>query len=140
MAISIKPLHPLFVAEIGAVDVTRLDDRTLADLIRKDQIDVLVDLSGHSAGSRLTAFALRPARVQVTWLGYFATTGLACMDGVLLDPWHVAADAQAYFSERIIPLKTGRFCYTPVPWGGAGSSVPKRLHHLLVLQQYVQVS
>ncbi|HZW13788.1 MAG TPA: hypothetical protein VFF81_11420 [Noviherbaspirillum sp.] len=66
-------------------DATNLDDAALAQLICKDEIDVLVDLSGHTAGSRLTVFAHRPAPVQVSWLGYFATTGLSTFDAVLLD-------------------------------------------------------
>lgn len=69
-------------------DVSALDDATLAAQIQADSIDVLVDLSGHTGGSRLSAFAHRPAPVLVSWLGYFATSGLACMDAVLLDDWH----------------------------------------------------
>jgi predicted O-linked N-acetylglucosamine transferase (SPINDLY family)/predicted SAM-dependent methyltransferase len=96
-------------------DVRHLDDAALADRIRQDGIDVLVDLSGHTAGSRLTVFAHHPAPVQVSWLGYFATTGLDCMDAVLLDDWHAPPGTEAQFVETIIRLTT-RFCYTPVPW------------------------
>lgn len=97
-------------------DVTAQDDAALAALIRADAIDVLIDLSGHTAGSRLTVFAHRPAPVQVSWLGYFATTGLTCMDGVLLDPWHAPAGTDAQFVEPVIRLPAGRFCYQPAPW------------------------
>ncbi|MCP4115765.1 MAG: methyltransferase type 11, partial [Desulfobacteraceae bacterium] len=97
-------------------DVTSLDDFALAGLIRKDRIDVLVDLSGHTAGSRLTVFARRPAPVQVSWLGYFATTGLSCMDAVLLDQWHAPPGIEARFVEPVVRLPAGRFCYQPVPW------------------------
>lgn len=96
--------------------VSGLDDTALAALIRQDQIDVLVDLSGHTAGSRLTVFAHRPAPVQVSWLGYFATTGLRYIDAVLLDEWHAPGDTQAQFVEPIIWLPHGRLCYQPVPW------------------------
>lgn len=96
-------------------DIRRLDDATLAERIRQDGIDVLVDLSGHTAGSRLTVFARRPAPVQVSWLGYFATTGLDCMDAVLLDHWHAPLGTEAQFVETIVRLTT-RFCYTPAPW------------------------
>jgi hypothetical protein len=96
--------------------VSSLDDAALAALIRSDQIDVLVDLSGHTAGSRLTVFAHRPAPVQVSWLGYFATTGLSYIDAVLLDAWHAPAGTEAQFVEPIIRLPTGRLCYQPVPW------------------------
>jgi protein O-GlcNAc transferase len=97
-------------------DVRALTDSALAALIRQDAIDVLVDLSGHTGGSRLTMFAHRPAPVLVSWLGYFATTGLACMDAVLLDDWHAPPGTEAQFVERIIHLPGGRFCYQPVPF------------------------
>lgn len=97
-------------------DISALDDAALAALIRQDAIDVLVDLSGHTGGSRLTVFAQRPAPVQVSWLGYFATTGLAVMDAVLLDDWHAPPGTQAQFVEPIVRLPGGRFCYTPVPF------------------------
>jgi protein O-GlcNAc transferase len=97
-------------------DVRALPDVELAKLIRADSIDVLVDLSGHTAGSRLTVFAHRPAPVQVSWLGYFATLGLYCMDAVLLDQWHAPAGIEAQFIEPVVKLPAGRFCYQPVPW------------------------
>jgi len=98
------------------LDVAALDDTALADLIRQDGIDVLVDLSGHTAGSRLTVFARRPAPVLVSWLGYFATTGLSAMDAVLLDEWHGPPEIETQFVEPVVRLAGGRFCYTPVPW------------------------
>ena len=100
-------------------NIATLDDIALADLIRNDEIDVLVDLSGHTAGSRLTVFAHRPAPVQVSWLGYFATTGLSYIDAVLLDDWHAPIGAEKQFIEPIIRLPTGRLCYQPVPWAPA---------------------
>ena len=105
-------------------DVSGLDDAALATLIRQDQIDVLIDLSGHTAGSRLTVFAHRPAPVQVAWLGYFATTGLSYIDAVLLDEWHAPAGTQAQFAERIVQLPGGRMCYQPVPWAPAVAPAP----------------
>ncbi len=97
-------------------DIRKLDDAAIAELIRNDGIDVLVDLSGHTAGSRLTVFAHRPAPVQVSWLGYFATTGLPVMDAVFLDEWHAPAGMEVQFTEKIVRLEGGRFCYTPVPF------------------------
>lgn len=105
--------------------VAAMDDNTLAAQIRGDAIDVLVDLSGHTAGSRLTAFAHRPAPVLVAWLGYFATTGLPCMDAVLLDEWHAPPGTESQFVERVIRLPQGRFCYQPAPWApGEVASAP----------------
>lgn len=105
-------------------EVSALDDVALAAQIRVDGIDVLVDLSGHTGGSRLTAFAHRPAPVMVSWLGYFATTGLEYMDAVLLDEWHAPPGTEAQFVESILRLPTGRFCYQPVPWTPAEVSAP----------------
>lgn len=97
-------------------NVAALDDAALSALIRQDAIDVLVDLSGHTAGSRLTVFAHRPAPVLVSWLGYFATTGLSYMDAVLLDEWHAPEGSDSLFSEDIIRLPGGRLVYVPVSW------------------------
>jgi protein O-GlcNAc transferase len=96
-------------------DVQAMDDVALAEQIRADQIDVLVDLSGHTAGSRLSAFALRPAPAQVSWLGYFATTGLSSIDAVLLDAWHHTPDIVASFCEDLFDLPS-RFCFQPAPF------------------------
>lgn len=105
-------------------DVRALNDMALASLVRQDQIDVLVDLSGHTAGSRLTMFAYRPAPVQVSWLGYFATTGMPVIDAVLLDQWHAPSDVEAQFVERVVRLPGGRFCYSPVPFAPADVTLP----------------
>jgi predicted O-linked N-acetylglucosamine transferase (SPINDLY family) len=93
-------------------DVFGMDDDALAARIHDDKIDVLVDLSGHTGGNRMSVFARRAAPVQVSWLGYFATTGLPTMDAILLDDDHVSQDGEAFFSERVVRLATGRFCYT----------------------------
>ena len=95
------------------VQVAQLSDAELAKRISSDGIDILIDLSGHTGGSRLTAFAYRPAPIQLSWLGYYATTGLECIDGVLLDRWHLYNEIDSHFVEPIISLPNGRWCYTP---------------------------
>lgn len=67
-------------------DIAGLGDAQVTDLVRQDGIDILVDLSGHTAGNRLTVFARRAAPVQVSWLGYPGSTGLAEMDYILIPP------------------------------------------------------
>ena len=88
-------------------------DADVAAQIVQDGIDVLVDLSGHTGGNRLGVFARRPAPVQVSWLGYTATTGLPAMDAVLLDDDHAPPGHEALFTEAILRLPGGRFGYRP---------------------------
>jgi len=90
-----------------------LSDEALAQRIRDDGIDILIDLSGHTAHNRLPVFAWKPAPVQVSWLGYFATTGVAAMDYFIADPWTLPPDQEAYFTEQIWRLPETRLCFTP---------------------------
>lgn len=103
-----------------------LTDADLAAKIRADGIDILVDLSGHTAGNRLGTFALRAAPVQVSWLGYFASTGLVEMDAVLLSRDQLAEGAQAYFTEKLLPLECCQFAYSPPADAPAVASPPAR--------------
>ena len=105
-------------------DISSMNDEDVAKLIMDDEIDVLVDLSGHTAGSRLSLFAYRPAPVMLSWLGYFATTGLSFMDAVLLDSFHAPEGTESQFVEPIIRLPRGRLCYTPVPFAPDVASPP----------------
>jgi len=95
------------------IKVAHLTDLELAQRISADGIDILIDLSGHTGGSRLSAFAYRPAPLQISWLGYYATTGLECMDAVLLDRWHEHENVAKQFIEPIVSLAIGRWLYSP---------------------------
>jgi len=92
--------------------IRELDDETAADLIARDEIDILIDL----AGNRLGLFAIKPAPVQGTWLGYPGGTGLATMDfritDALADP---KGDADGYHVEDLERLEDGFLCYRPSP-------------------------
>jgi predicted O-linked N-acetylglucosamine transferase (SPINDLY family) len=90
-----------------------LSDEALARRIRDDAIDILIDLSGHTVHNRLPVFAWRPAPVQVSWLGYFATTGVAEMDYFMADPWTLPESEEAHFTENIWRLPETRLCFTP---------------------------
>ena len=88
-------------------------DAQAARLIHADGIHVLIDLSGHTAHNRLPVFAYKPAPVQVSWLGYFATTGVAEIDYLLADPVSVPPAHHGHFSETIWYLPDTRLCFTP---------------------------
>jgi protein O-GlcNAc transferase len=91
--------------------ILSLSDADAAELIRRDQIDVLVDLSGHTAGNRLGVFAERAAPLQVTWMGYFATTGLPAMDFILRDPDQIPRSEDWQYTEGVWPLRSGAFSF-----------------------------
>ncbi|GAB1392032.1 hypothetical protein MASR1M60_01950 [Rhodocyclaceae bacterium] len=87
-------------------------DAEVAALIRADQIDILVDLAGHTGGNRLSLFAWKPAPVQVTWLGFFATTGVAEIDYILADRCVLPEDETNHFVEAPWYLPDAYYCYT----------------------------
>lgn len=85
----------------GWSDVASLSDESFARLVRDDRIDVLIDLVGHTSHNRLTMFAWKAAPVQVTWLGYLATTGVKEIDYLIADKWTLPVDQERFFVERI---------------------------------------
>ena len=93
--------------------LTGRDDETAARRIHADGVHVLVDLSGHTDHNRLPVFAWRPAPVQATWLGYFATTGLAEIDYILADPHLVPPEEEGHFTEGVWRLPESYLCFTP---------------------------
>lgn len=99
--------------------VAGLSDTEVAEQIRNDQLSILIELSGHTAGNRLPVLLQRPAPVQWSWLGYWATTGIPeAVDAVLVDPVVVPpnSETERSFSERLVYLPHSRWCYRPVPW------------------------
>jgi len=95
-------------------NITKLEPAEIAEQIRGDQIDILVDLDGHIGGNRLLAFAHKPAPVQVTYLGYQNTTGMSAMDYRLTD---AHADppgvTDRWYAEKLVRLPRSFFCYAP---------------------------
>jgi protein O-GlcNAc transferase len=95
-------------------NVASVSDEDLANAIRQDQIDILVDLSGHTARNRLLVFARKPAPIQVTMIGYMQTTGLATMDYRItdeaIDP---VGTSEQWNTEKLVRLQTGAATFRP---------------------------
>ena len=99
----------------GWRNICGMTDEAVAESVRNDGIDLLVDLSLHMSDNRLPVFA-KPAPVQVTWLGYPGTTGLETIDYRLTDPFldPPAGQNDAHYSERSYRLPETFWCYDPL--------------------------
>ncbi len=93
--------------------VTPLSDETLAERIRADEVDILIDLCGHAEGNRLVTFARKPAPIQVTAWGHATGTGLSTMDYFLADPVAVPQSERTLFAESIWDLPCAIVCDPP---------------------------
>lgn len=105
------------VRSIGGVP-----DPEVVAQIRADKIDILIDVWGHTSGSRLTVFAHRPAPIQIAWINFVQTTGLACMDYVLHADSMDVPGTEQYFAEQIwrigpimVPFRPAADRPDPVP-------------------------
>jgi predicted O-linked N-acetylglucosamine transferase (SPINDLY family) len=105
-------------------EIQLMSDEDVATLIRGLDIDILVDLSGHTAFNRLPVFALRPAPVQATWIGYFHSTGLSSIDYFITDPYTSPHNSKQHFSEIPVRLPHTRFCYSPPDYVPAVAESP----------------
>jgi predicted O-linked N-acetylglucosamine transferase (SPINDLY family) len=96
-------------------NIVGLSDEQVANQIRQDEIDILVDLALHTSGNRLLVFARKPAPVQVTFAGYPSSTGLSAIDYRLSDPYldPIGMDESIY-SEQTIRLPDSFWCYDPL--------------------------
>ncbi|QDT48858.1 lipoprotein NlpI [Symmachiella dynata] len=90
-----------------------MSDAAVVELIRRDQIDILIDLAGHTAGNRLGVFSQKPAPIQVSYLGYGNTTGLSSVDYWLTDAVADPPGESRRHTETLIRLQRGIACYAP---------------------------
>lgn len=111
-------------------EISGLSDEATARDIHRDKIDILVDLSGHTAHNRLPMFAFKPAPVAFTWLGYFATTGVTAIDYVLCNRWLLPESELDHFVEKPWYLPDTHWCFSrpaqdvdvaPLPAGADGT-------------------
>ncbi|WP_126226959.1 tetratricopeptide repeat protein [Burkholderia ambifaria] len=104
--------------------LTCLNRDQAARMIHDDGIDVLVDLAGHTNWSGLPVFAHRPAPVQASWLGFFATTGCRAIDYFIGDPHTLPADEAHHFVEQPWHLPDSYLCFTPPAYDVAVGPLP----------------
>ena len=96
-------------------DIVGLSDEEVADLVRRDRIDILVDLTGHiHGGLRMLLFARKAAPIQVTYIGYQNTTGMLAMGYCLTDDYaDPPGETDACYTEKLVRLPRSFFCYLP---------------------------
>ena len=105
----------MFIEQTGKwYDISKNGHISAAELIRKNEITVLYDLSGYTnGGAPLEIFGFRPAPVQVSYCGYPNTTGLKCIDFRITDNICEPADAQNFHSEKLFKIDGCFLCYQP---------------------------
>ncbi|MEW6585450.1 MAG: tetratricopeptide repeat protein [Nitrospirota bacterium] len=94
--------------------IAGMTDEAVCELIQRDTIDILIDLAGHTAKNRLLLFARKPAPVQVSWIGYPATTGLSTIDYKIVD--HCTDPegmTEQFYTEKLLRMPESFLCYLP---------------------------
>ncbi|MBO6793907.1 MAG: TDP-N-acetylfucosamine:lipid II N-acetylfucosaminyltransferase [Balneolaceae bacterium] len=90
------------------------NDEVVAKIIRDDEVDILVELSGHSAFNRLKTVALEPVPITIKWVGgLFNTTGLESMDYLLTDHYESPKGEEAFYTEKLVRMPDDYVCYEP---------------------------
>jgi predicted O-linked N-acetylglucosamine transferase (SPINDLY family) len=123
------PLKETTTKELAALadhyrSISQTSDDKAEAIIRRDGIDILVDLSGHTGMHRLTLFARRPAPVQATWIGYFNTTGMEAIDYFIGDIITNPPLEDHLFTETVVRLPDNRFCYQAQSYAPEVRSAP----------------
>ena len=106
------------------VDIEPMGDAAVAARIGADGLDIAIDLDGHNPTGSLLAFARGLAPVQIEWLDWFDTSGVATLDYILTDPWTTPVDSPQRFSETPARLPHSRFCYSPVEYAPPVAATP----------------
>ena len=128
-----------FKAQGNWRDISTLTDEQADELIRKDQIDILVDLTGHTNGGRLTLFTRKPAPVQVTAWGFAHGTGCPEIDYFFADPIAVPADERPHYAEKIYDLPSIVTYQPPTDYDLKGiSALPYHQHEYITFGSYAR--
>ncbi|OGI39148.1 MAG: hypothetical protein A2140_03225 [Candidatus Muproteobacteria bacterium RBG_16_62_13] len=127
-------------------DTHNLSGERFCNQIIHDRIDILIELTGHTSGNRLSAIACKPAPIQATYLGYPCTTGLQAIDYLITDSWVDPPGVEPYYVEKLVRLPHGFSCYNPpsacppvndLPATEAGKVTFSSLHGLVKLNDRV---
>ena len=94
-------------------DIRSLSNEAICEIIQKDRIHILVDLAGHTTNNRLAIFAMKPAPIQVSYLGYPGTTGIQQIDYRITDQWADPPGAGKYYAEKLLRMPHCFLCYHP---------------------------
>ncbi|MBL0040001.1 MAG: hypothetical protein KA505_06325 [Xanthomonadales bacterium] len=105
--------------QVAHVSIKDIAPRDLAIALARGGVDIAVDLIGHGHGCVLDALAYRPAPLQVTWLDYVATTGVAAIDARVCDRWTDPVDASSWCTEQPLRLDIPQWCAAPPPRSAA---------------------
>jgi protein O-GlcNAc transferase len=116
------------------VDVAWEPDDLLAQRLHRDRLDILIDLKGYTHGDRLQVMASRPARIQLSWLGYPGTTGAAFIDFVIADEWLIPPESERFYSERVLRMP---HCYQPSDRSRAAAPTRTRAEYGLPADGFV---
>jgi predicted O-linked N-acetylglucosamine transferase (SPINDLY family) len=85
-------------------NVEPFSDVALSEKILDDKIDILIDMSGYTTGTRLSIFAQKISPIQITWAGWLATTGIKEIDYIIGDPWVTPEEYKSFYVEKILQL------------------------------------
>ncbi|MBF0611259.1 MAG: tetratricopeptide repeat protein [Magnetococcales bacterium] len=94
-------------------DVHGKSDGEVAQIIRQDQVDILIELAGHTGKNSLLVMARKPAPIQMSWMGYVNTTGLSAMDYLITDRWETPTPSPYPLVEKPLFMPNGYVCYRP---------------------------
>ncbi|MFZ6873379.1 tetratricopeptide repeat protein [Undibacterium sp. Di27W] len=106
------------------VQTLNMSEDAMAERIRADGIDILIDLAGHTGNHRLQVFARKPAPVSTSWLGFAYTTGVKAIDYMLMDSTCLPAGCEAFFAEQAWRLETPGYAFRPSENMGSVNSLP----------------
>ncbi|XP_006659697.1 probable UDP-N-acetylglucosamine--peptide N-acetylglucosaminyltransferase SPINDLY [Oryza brachyantha] len=117
-------------------DIYGIDEKKVASLVREDKVDILVELTGHTANNKLGTMACRPAPIQVTWIGYPNTTGLPTIDYRITDSLADPPNTVQKHVEELVRLPESFLCYSPSPEAGPVCPTPAILNGFITFGSF----